>query len=359
MKTVSLKIKLVIFAIFITCFFYGQIKLSAQDLHFSQYYNSPLSLNPALTGAFKGTIRLLTNYRNQWGSISVPCKTYAFSSDFSLMNKSHKKGQLGAGISFYSDKAGTSQLSSTQINLSVAFHEQISTYNVFSAGIQGGFAQRSINFNKLKWDNQYNGFVYDPSLPTYETNFNDNLLYTDFAGGLQWEFSRKDFIAKSIDQLDINAGFAIFHINQPNISFYSFSKDVLPIKIVLYGNSQIGLKDSKVSLLPSIIYTQQGPLKNIILGGMVRIKLVDESKYTGFIKGAAFSFGGLCRFRDAIIPVAQLEFANYAIGLTYDVNTSSLSNISYGKGGFEICLRFINPNPFTGRSILMSTPRMK
>jgi type IX secretion system PorP/SprF family membrane protein len=357
MKPPFLQIKFLIYTVFFAGLFCGSIKLPAQDLHFSQYYNSPLSQNPALAGAFNGGVRLLTNYRNQWSSISVPCKTFAFSSDFAFIKKSQKKGHLGLGLSVYSDKAGTSQLNTTQVNLSLAFHEKISEHHVLSAGIQSGFSQRSINFDDLKWDNQYNGSYYDPGLPTYESNFNNNLLYSDFSGGIQWTYSRKDFYSTSFNQLSINTGLALFHVNQPNISFYTFSKDVLPMKMVLYVNSQIGSKKSKMSLLPSIIYIQQGTMKNVMLGGMIRIKLVDESKYTGYIKGAALSLGGLCRFGDAIIPVAQLEFANYAIGMTYDVNISDLSNISYGKGGFEISLKFVNPNPFTGKTVLIKTPR--
>ncbi|MFH0864741.1 MAG: PorP/SprF family type IX secretion system membrane protein [Bacteroidota bacterium] len=357
MKTVSLKIKSVIYAVFFICFCYGPIKLAAQDLHFSQYCNSPLSLNPSLAGAFNGDIRLLTNYRDQWKSISTPYKTFAFSGDMGLFRKKTRSSFLGSGISFISDKAGTSQLSINQVSLSLAYHVQISGYNTFSAGIQGGFTQRSINFDNLKWDNQYNGNSFDPSLPTYEANYDNNLFYSDFAGGIQWTYTRGEMYATANNQLNINAGAAMFHINQPNISFYPFSKDLLPIKIVLHGNSQIGFKNSKVSLLPSIIYIQQGPLKNIITGGFVRIKLVNESKYTGYIKGAALSFGGLCRINDAIIPVVQFEFAQYAIGMSYDVNTSDLINVSSGKGGFEISLRFINPNPFTGKTISIKTPR--
>jgi type IX secretion system PorP/SprF family membrane protein len=355
MRTFFVKLYFLLFTIFFIGFICIPEILTAQDLHFSQYYNSPLSLNPSLTGAFKGNVRLITNYRSQWGSISVPSKTYAFSSEFGLLNNSHKKGHLGLGMSFYNDQAGVSQLDLTQMNLSVAFHEQLNTNNVISAGIQAGIAQRSINFDKLKWDNQYNGSSYDPSLPTYETNYNNNLTYTDFAGGIQWAYNSGEIFSSKIEKLLINAGAAVFHINQPDISFYSVSKDILPIKVVVHANSQIGFKKSKMSFIPSIVYIQQGPMKNVILGGMVRIKLVDESRYTGFIKGAALSFGVLGRFNDAVIPVAELEFANYAIGMTYDVNTSGLSAVSYGKGGFEISLKFVNPNPFTGKSIFNNT----
>src|ERR1044072_8988636 len=49
----------------------------AQDLHFSQFMNSPLLTNPANTGFIPAAdYRLGMNYRNQWSSImTVPYKT--------------------------------------------------------------------------------------------------------------------------------------------------------------------------------------------------------------------------------------------------------------------------------------------
>ena len=42
----------------------------SQDLHFSQFMNSPLATNPANTGFLpEGDYRLGINYRNQWASV--------------------------------------------------------------------------------------------------------------------------------------------------------------------------------------------------------------------------------------------------------------------------------------------------
>ena len=327
-----------------------------QDAQFSQFYNSPLAMNPSLTGAFNGNDRLLLNYRNQWSSISTPYKTFAFSCDMGLNKKIGNTGFLAAGISFLSDRAGTSQLGLNQVNLSLAYHAQISDYNTVSAGIMGGFAQRSIDFNKLSWNSQYNGNNYDPNLPTDETGYSQNKPYGDFGAGLEWTYSKGEMYATANNQLNINVGFAVFHINQPNIAFFSTEKDPLPIKLVFHGNSQIGFSNSKCSIVPSFLYVQQGASKDIIAGGMFRIKLQEESKYTGFIKGAALSIGSLYRVGDAFIPNMELEFSGYAMGISYDVNTTGLTYATSGKGGLEISLRWINPNPFTNKPAI-KTPR--
>jgi len=326
-------------------------KSMAQDAQFSQYYNSPLTINPSLTGAFIGDIRILINYKNQWSSISTPYKTFASSFDMGLMKKKGKIGFLGIGVSFLSDKAGNSQLDLNEVNLSLAYHARISEYSTLSAGIVGGFAQSSIDISKLEWSSQYDGSSFNPTLPSYETGYSENKSYPDFGAGVEWSYAKGEMYATANNQFSINAGLAVFHANQPNISFYSTAQDNLPIKIVLHGNSQIGFSNSKYSLIPSFLYIQQGVAKDIIAGGSFRIKLQEESKYTGFIKGAAISLGGLYRVGDAFIPYTQIEFANYAIGINYDVNLSGLTTATSGKGGFEISLRWINLNPFISKSI--------
>jgi hypothetical protein len=147
----------------------------------------------------------------------------------------------------------------------------------------------------------------------------------------------------------MNAGIAAFHVNEPNVSFYSAAKDNLPVKFIAHASLQIGISNSNISLAPSAEYIQQGSQKDIIAGAMIKYKLIEESRYTGFVKGANLSLGALYRVSDAFIPCVQMEFANYAIGLSYDTNISRLTNATSGKGGFEISLRFINPNPFISK----------
>jgi type IX secretion system PorP/SprF family membrane protein len=356
LKTRQIKYSLVIF---IMINIYASIQLKAQDAHFSQFCNAPLSMNPSAAGSFNSDMRVLTNYRNQWRSISAPYKTFAFSYDMGIRKKEKRKtSYLGAGISFMNDKAGDAELSLNQVNLSFAYHLRTSTYNTISVGIQGGYAQRSINFENLQWDSQFNGSSFDPNLPSNEpANFASLSSYSDFGTGVQWTYSKGEMYSTANDQLMMNAGVAAFHVNKPDLSFYSTTLDNLPMKIVVHATSQIGFKNTKNSIVPALIYMQQGPLKNIIAGFLVRRSLMAASKYTGNIKGAAISFGGLYRVGDAVIPQVQIEFANYAIGFSYDINISGLTNITAGKGGFEISLRFINPNPFTGRTNVPMAPK--
>ena len=79
---------------------------------------------------------------------------------------------------------------------------------------------------------------------------------------------------------------------------------------------------------------------------MVRYRIKEGSKYTGFIKESAISFGGYYRAGDALIPAFMLEIANFAVGISYDINVSGLKVATGSKGGIEISLRYLNPNSF-------------
>ena len=132
-----------------------------QDIHFSQYNDAPLQINPALTGAFSGDERVVLNYKNQWVSFGAPYRTYALSFDAGIMKEKWEKAFHGIGLFVYSDQAGDVQLSTTQINISVASHIILNKKQFLSAGIQGGFAQKNLKGTDMKWGSQYNGFIYE------------------------------------------------------------------------------------------------------------------------------------------------------------------------------------------------------
>jgi len=329
----------------------------AQDPHFSQFSNTPLLINPSMTGDLNSDVRALINYRSQWKSISAPYNTFSFSYDMGIKKDVIRSGFLGAGLTFTSDKAGDTELSMNQVNLSLAYHLKTSLYNTVSVGILGGYAQRTINISKLQWDSQFNGNTFDPALPSNEpVDFSTLSSYADFGAGISWNYCKSEKYASANNSVIVDAGLAVFHVNRPDLSFYSSSVDKLPMKIVVYTSSRIGLINKNNALIPSFMYMQQGPMKNICAGLMIRNILKTASVYTGNIKGAAISFGSLFRLGDAVIPQVQLEYANFALGLSYDVNVSGLTKCTYGRGGFEISLRFLNPNPFTGISIISKTP---
>ncbi|MFH1320703.1 MAG: PorP/SprF family type IX secretion system membrane protein [Bacteroidota bacterium] len=322
----------------------------AQDIHFSQFYQTPLLINPALTGSFNGDMRALINYKDQWRSIASPYKTMALSYDAALLKKKWENSYLGAGFSAFNDRVAKFNWGITQFSLSLSSIISLNEQHKVSAGLQGGIAQRSFNSTNLKWDNQFDGQNYDVALPSSETeNFNSR-IFGDFSAGVSWSFAKEQSTMSANDHFMANAGVALYHINKPEQNFYSYEINRLYSKLVLHGGTYIGIKNTNITLIPSVLFLKQGPAQEINLGGMIRYRLKQESKYTGFIKEAAVLFGGHYRTEDAFIPSFMLEIANFALGISYDVNTSGLRAASNGQGGVEISLRYITPNPFQGGS---------
>ncbi len=314
----------------------------SQDLHFSQYYSTPLIVNPALTGLFNGKVRGIANYRDQWSNVA-PFKTYGLSVDAGLMKKKMDDAFLGAGLSVYQDEAGDSRLSTTQVNLSLSSIITINDNNVIAAGIQGGLVQKNIKNGDLQWGTQYDKGSHAPSLPSGEPSTYENSMFGDFSLGLVWNYGKSESNIAKNNHFGASAGFAIYHLNAP---MQAFDTERLHRNFVSHAGLNIGIKGTPLAINPSVLYMQQGPLKEINAGGLIRYMIVEEAKYTKLLKETAIYLGAFYRVGDAIVPAFMFEYANYSIGVSYDINTSNLTDATDGKGGVELSFRYITPNPY-------------
>ena len=321
--------------------------LSAQDIHFSQFYMDPLQQNPALAGA-DHDMEATMNYKNQWASVASPYKTIAFSYDMRVTKPGgKKKGFWAAAINFYSDNSGDANLGTTQVNLTAAYHVLTGQYSQLGAGVMGGYAQHSINYSALQWGNQYDGTNFNSSLPTGEpAGVMNSVSYIDGAAGIEWTYDNTSGGIDITDNHDLKfeAGFAMFHFNQPSYSFYGDGEKLL-IRYTFHASGLVSLAASNLALVPGAIYYKQGAANELYIGSLVRYMLQQNSKYTGSLKSAALSIGAYYRNQDAIVAAMLIEYANYAFGISYDFNTSSLTSASNGAGGLELSLRFVMPNP--------------
>lgn len=320
--------------------------LRGQDIHFSQFYLTPLIVNPALTGTFHGERRVILNYKDQWRSIeSIPYQTMAFSYDWTMLKKKWEHSYLGGGISLFRDKAGDLSMGQTQLNLSISSIISLNEFQHLSAGLQGGFAQRSIDYTNANWESQFDGSGFNNTLPSNESFTSDPFIYPDFSFGAAWHYGTDESNIVANDMFRANAGIAYLHLNQPRLKFYD-SKEQLHSRLVVHGSTFFGLKNSVGALLPSAILYIQGPQVESEYGVMFRYMLKEESRYTGIFKESALSLGGYFRTGDAVIPAALLEIGSFAFGITYDINVSKLKVATAARGGIEISLRYLSPNPF-------------
>lgn len=324
--------------------------LNAQDVHFTQYQMQPLLQSPAMAG-IGHDLRAVLQHRNQWASVTTPFTTTAFSYDMQLKQKRGKAGYLAVGVNFFSDRAGDAKLKSSQGGLSVAYHIKTGENSTIGAGLFGGFGQRSIDPSGLQWGEQYNGSVYDPSLSNGESLGATSFTFVDLGLGGTWHYNSakgaNDVVANQSTQGTI--GFGYFHVTRPTYSFLN-AEEQLNAKLVLHGNARFSFGEGNSAIVPSFQYTKQGPSSEFMLGAMFRYVLTPTSKVTGINKGSALSLGPVIRLNDAIAIAALMEFGQMALGISYDLNTSTLRSASNGQGAFEIAIRFVNPNPFSNKA---------
>lgn len=326
----------------------GMIRIKAQDIHFSQFNETPLLVNPASAGTGYD-LRAILNYRDQWSSVTTPYRTFAASFEMKASKDKSRKGNMGLGFYAFNDKAGTSKMTNTQLALALSGILSLNTKNTISAGISGGYNMRSCTTSDLKWESQYGGQGYDPAINPNETFTGQSFGYADINAGLQWNFGQGERYITANDEFKMNLGFAISHINRPRQKFYALSSKLYS-KMTVNGGFVLGISNTNLLVAPSFVCHFQGPEQEIFAGSMFKYKIGEDSKYTGFKKGACVSVGGYYRVQDAFVVVTQLEFGQYSIGLSYDLNTSKLNEASNGRGGFEISLRFVNPNPHLFKS---------
>ncbi len=142
-------------------------------------------------------------------------------------------------------------------------------------------------------------------------------------------------------------GLSIQHINKPKTELQAIVEDPLFYRWVGHTTAIIGVPNSPISIMPSAVYLHQGSLNEIMLGTNIAYKFKEASKYTGNLKGGAIGIGAEYRLKDALIVTSFLEISHYTIGLSYDLNTSDLSNASKSFGAFEVALRYVSPSPFS------------
>lgn len=309
----------------------------AQDMHFSQYLTSPMNLNPALTGVMNEDIRIASNFRSQWKSVSAePYRTISAGIDGTLPPKRKTSDFFGLGLVVNSDKAGASQLSINQANLSLSYSKMLvpSSGGMLSLGFQGGAGQRSMSYDALTWDKQYNGVRYDPTLPSGESPIGSSLTYLDLSAGVNWSQTMgKNF--------RLSTGASLWHVNRPSISLSRVAKDPLYMKVGFNAVGQYTIPSHPgTSIMPSLVYFQQGTQRLLNVGAAWRYRLVEQSRYTGWVSETALVAGIYYRLKDATFINLRVDYLDFSFGVNYDFNVSTLQVASSSRGGMEFCLMY-------------------
>ncbi len=305
----------------------------AQDAHFTQYHASPLNLNPAQTGLINTDYRVAAIARTQWYSVSnSPYTTGAISYDRQILRDQLPEGDgFGIGVNFLYDRAGTGALQTINLGLNLAYHKGfgVDKQHHISLGVQGAFVQRSINFDKLVFEDMIDLSRPEQYIPTGENLQNASLTYPDFNAGLLYS-------GQVSENAVLYAGASYFHLSRPVEKFTGQNSDVdvrINARYNAYLGGQLTLNPHTVAYL-STMFQQQGPAFEYLLGGAVGIVLNpyndEDHNNTTLYLGAWYRFG------DAIAPYIGFEWGKWQLGFTYDYTVSGFSQVNQGQGALEM-----------------------
>lgn len=325
--------------VFVSIIMTGGVNLLGQDIHFSQFYLSPLNLNPAMTGVMNCNIRFTSNYRNQWASVlkDNAFNTYSFSYDQKF--NAGRNDYFGIGGTFWGDQAGEANFKTLTGKLSFSYSKKMGgtrkQAHYLVAGAEAGGAQRSIDFLNLRWGTQHDGAGgYDPTLPSQETRFDrDNFLFADMGAGLLW-FMVFD------ESNNFYAGGAFHHLNRANQSFSSEGEELLYTRWTGHAGGEFKM-NPKFGLAPGLIIMSQGPSFQVNAGTSAKFFFGNRESPQAFHLGlwsriANNSENGL--LNDAVILSTRFDVNNITMGFSYDINVSPLNRASNGQGSFEFAL---------------------
>jgi type IX secretion system PorP/SprF family membrane protein len=300
------------------------------DIHWTQHYNAPFTINPGLTGVFSGDYRFMGNYRNQWYNVPVRYETIALAYDQKILRPGMRNGLFGVGGHFFYDQAGDSQLRILQLALSGSYQHRVGKDLFLSIGAQAGLNNRRYDPGRMTFDSQWNGEFVDPTAPSGEEFLNTNFSFFTVGSGLNLHYqgSRRTWF-------DVGGGW--FNINTPLQRF----NEGLSIKTKGRYTGQVNASfelAGPVDLLVRGLAMFQGPNYESLAGAGIRWHLNDK-----VTRELALIFGVDYRFNqnDAWGPVIGMDYRQWRAMFSYDINVSPFREATNMNGGPEFTLQYI------------------
>lgn len=318
---------------------------SSQGLHFSQFYNAPILLNPANTGLHVGADwRAGVNYRSQWLTVPVPYNTSSVWADFGLL-KNNETSWLGLGGAVWRDVAGNGDLALTKAQLNMAYHVKLDDKSTLSGGLAAAYSQRSVDLSKLTFEAQWDEFTFNTAISNQEANITQKTSFIDLSAGFNYTYYNQD-------DLSINVSLGAMHINRPLESFYGESNR-LGIRPIVYVGA-IYKAGTAVIISPSVYYTSQKKASELVFGSLFNINLNSGSAN---LTANEFILGTHMRLGDAVIASTGYKWKNYQFMVSYDHTISDMQRGNNSLGAFELSLILQGPYNSDDNTAAYGCPR--
>ncbi len=311
--------------------------LSAQDIHYSQFYNTPMNINPALTGVFNGDHRFILSYRDQWRFVPVPWTTFSGSWDMVHTPFGSEKVFYGLGLQGNYDRQGDSRLNLLGLNLNGALHYAANSRNILSIGLNVGFNSRGFDTESLRWDRQWNGETFDTSLPSLESFQNtERISFLETGIGANYRYQKSH-------RTNLNLGLGVHHLIEPNVSFAGENDVKLPRRFSLAGEGNIQLTQ-KFDVQIHALHQIQRKYNETILGALGKIHVNQQrGKETEIHLGLGYRTSG------SFIPTLAFQYQGWYLGMNLDLDRTDFNDrFNTSRGAYELHLRYIikNVKPF-------------
>lgn len=325
----------------------------AQDPSFSQFFASPLNINPALTANINSKWRVITNYRNQWIGPANPYQTGTVSFDNKIFqnvaaNYVDEITRVGIGGMFMYDQAMAGAVKSNYGSFNISGNIRLGSGNKrelndrkirhiskikmdlepehrFGIGIGIIYGHRRVDYSKLDFEEQFTGNGFDTNLPTGEAALSNMKPYISSSAGLLYTY------VGSTSHFDI--GVAAFHLNKPKQSFLEDDKQYLAARYVAHANYETVLTD-QLFLNTNGIYQYQSGASYFSVGGSLGFYLPTADKEK-IIQAGIWYWN-----QNAVIPYVGFTYGNFQAGMSYDLTISELSKAPRRAHTFELCLIF-------------------
>jgi len=286
-----------------------------QDPSYSQFFSSPLNVNPALTASINGKWRVVSNYRDQWSGPAYPYITSTVSYDTKILkNKIPESSVFGFGVMLMHDDAMSSVLKSNYASLNLSYNIKIAEDegdHRLGVGVGLTYTSKYVDFSRLNFANQFDGHGFDTNLPTGEAALTEMTPYLSVNAGLLYSYVAQ--------HADFDMGAAAFHINKPRQTWLEDPNQYLATRYVVHADYDNYLTDN-VILNTNGIYQIQAHADYFSVGGGIGYIVSAEGQDNVIVNGGVWYWS-----KNAIVPYVGLAYKNMQFGLSYDVTISKLA----------------------------------
>jgi len=302
------------------------VGIYAQEGQFSQYYSSSLFLNPAFAGIGSG-MSLSLNHKQQPQNLDVTNQLSQFSLAFPIYRGSIEGKKLGGvGITVFNESQGLSgafQSTGALVTAAYTFKFDLFGPEFLVFGVQGGYTQRSIDFDNLIWGSQYSPFIgFDPSLNNPSDQFNDQIGFPVLNIGALYYFNPDR--AYLLYQTTAFFGFNVRNIVSQKESFVENESVDTPLSVGIHGGFEY-IINGKLRWAPNLLLNYFDGNLQTNIGNYFLYDIKSDGRQISNLN--LNLVGGIWyRVRDSFIFLVGISKNKYRVGLSYDLNRSFLNS---------------------------------